>query len=291
MKFAKCTVIGLYAALLVTSSLHAQAPDRTTWAGGYRPAREAAAPIPLVTTVEKSYSIDRRIEAFVGLKKSEGIDWDEDGFGSNDNCPIVSNRDQSDRDRDGHGDACDNCDEIPNAAQNNWDGDEEGDACDDSDGDGVNDIRDNCIETSNDDQEDQNGDDIGDACDDECLNPPELMVEVTESVCRWHRADECDKHFFWEGSCDRGFDEGQMVVTSSEYAIRWESRYVDRITDDCRDIDENVDYERDSGEVTFEWDGPWGGLYRTGGRRECVIIGHGRCGQTVRAGYWYSCED
>lgn len=51
-----------------------------------------------------------------------------------DNCPLVSNPDQTDSDPDGSdkkGDACDNCPTIPNLDQEDTDGDGRGDACDD----------------------------------------------------------------------------------------------------------------------------------------------------------------
>lgn len=54
-----------------------------------------------------------------------------------DNCPFVSNPQQSDHDKDGLGDVCDNCPDRPNPTQSNIDGDKFGDACDlDIDGDG-----------------------------------------------------------------------------------------------------------------------------------------------------------
>lgn len=41
-------------------------------------------------------------------------DKDDDGIGSDDNCPTVYNADQADRDNDGKGDACDACPDISN---------------------------------------------------------------------------------------------------------------------------------------------------------------------------------
>ena len=62
---------------------------------------------------------------------------------SKDNCPSVSNTDQTDTDRDGQGDACDT----------------------DDDGDGVPDANDNCGLVANPSQDDGDMDRVGDACD------------------------------------------------------------------------------------------------------------------------------
>lgn len=70
-------------------------------------------------------------------------DTDGDGVVSGDNCPLVSNPDQSDTDNDGTGDACDL----------------------DIDGDLVPNDLDNCPLTDNPNQADTDGDGVGDACD------------------------------------------------------------------------------------------------------------------------------
>jgi hypothetical protein len=70
-------------------------------------------------------------------------DTDNDGISdSTDNCPNVSNWDQSDRDQDGIGDVCDP----------------------DVDGDGVLNETDNCVTVVNPDQADADGDGFGDVC-------------------------------------------------------------------------------------------------------------------------------
>lgn len=54
-----------------------------------------------------------------------------------DNCRLVSNKDQQNSDTDSFGDACDNCPTVPNIDQKDTDSNGEGDACDDDiDGDG-----------------------------------------------------------------------------------------------------------------------------------------------------------
>jgi len=67
-----------------------------------------------------------------------------------DNCPLVSNTDQTDTDEDTVGDACDNCPDIANTDQTDSDGDGIGDACDDDDdNDTIPDESDNCPSVAN----------------------------------------------------------------------------------------------------------------------------------------------
>jgi len=65
-----------------------------------------------------------------------------------------------------NGATIDNCPTISNVDQSNSDGDAQGDACDlDDDNDGVFDLVDNCVLTPNSAQTDLDGDLLGDACD------------------------------------------------------------------------------------------------------------------------------
>jgi hypothetical protein len=99
-----------------------------------------------------------------------GADVDCDGIkNSEDNCMLVYNPDQNDRDKDSIGDACDH---HPNRAYHPKpfsDKDTEtlrkkAPKCD-LDGDGVPDDHDNCKLVANPDQRDSNKNGIGDACE------------------------------------------------------------------------------------------------------------------------------
>jgi hypothetical protein len=126
-------------------------------------------------------------------------DSDGDGFGDGcDNCPQVSNSDQSDSDGDGSGDSCDSCPLTANADQADRDRDGLGDACDacpsspsvsgDQDGDGTPDVLDNCLCLPNAMQSDGDGDGVGDACD----NCPALSNVSQKDSDRDGVGDACD---------------------------------------------------------------------------------------------------
>jgi hypothetical protein len=73
----------------------------------------------------------------------------------------------SDLDKDGASDSIDNCPQVSNADQTDIDSNGIGDACDDFDRDGYVNVRDNCPLITNADQRDTDGDNIGDVCDEE----------------------------------------------------------------------------------------------------------------------------
>jgi hypothetical protein len=99
-------------------------------------------------------------------------DDDNDGVpNAEDNCPLIANNSQSDEDEDGPGNRCDNCPDVANANQADSDGDGQGDACADRDDDGILDAEDNCPDRDNNMQENSDTDAFGDACDNCPLQP------------------------------------------------------------------------------------------------------------------------
>lgn len=129
-------------------------------------------------------------------------DTDADGIENlRDNCPLISNATQNDRNHDGIGDMCsdddgdgrfgndDNCPTVPNPDQKDVNINSIWDACEfDSDSDGISDSLDNAIHIKNPDQKDSDNDRIGDVMDNCPLyNPDQLDIDKNG------RGDACDR--------------------------------------------------------------------------------------------------
>ncbi|XP_061699606.1 thrombospondin-3a isoform X2 [Syngnathoides biaculeatus] len=129
-------------------------------------------------------------------------DDDADGDGIKnveDNCRLVSNKDQQNSDSDSFGDACDNCPNVSNSEQTDTDGNTRGDACDlDIDGDGIPNVLDNCPKVPNPMQTDRDRDGVGDACDScpELSNPTQTDVDddLVGDICDTNHDTDGDGH-------------------------------------------------------------------------------------------------
>ncbi|XP_045129659.1 cartilage oligomeric matrix protein-like isoform X4 [Portunus trituberculatus] len=137
---------------------------------------------------------------------------------SPDNCPLVSNPDQSDSDPDGadkQGDACDNCPTIPNVDQKDNDKDGIGDACDpDIDNDGILNRKDNCPHTPNPDQVDTDRDGLGDACD----NCPKVRNPLQEDSDKDLVGDVCDTNDdFDKDGVNNNLDNCPETINSDQH--------------------------------------------------------------------------
>ena len=184
-----------------------------------------------VTDLSGLHMIDTYTLPFV-----TGSNGDSDGDGINDlndNCPDVSNADQTDTDHDGIGDACDsntdtdndgiddgidNCLLIPNPDQADTDNDGAGDACDaDDDNDGLLDSSDNCVLIPNPDQIDSDGDGIGDTCDNDDDN--DTIEDDADNCIHVPNPDQADTDGDGAGdACDTD-DDNDGILDGSDNCI------------------------------------------------------------------------
>ncbi len=149
-----------------------------------------------------------------------------------DNCPILANSDQADRNRDGYWDACsdddsdgisgssDNCPTVPNRDQKDLNANRTWDACEfDSDTDGIVDAIDNAIRIANPDQSDTDRDNIWDVMDNCSLyNPDQLDLDKNT---KW---DVCDRDIEYKRTNDSDKDsildfvDNCMKITNPDQA-------------------------------------------------------------------------
>jgi hypothetical protein len=116
---------------------------------------------------------------------AEWLDTDADGVGDNgDNCPDISNSEQTNLDGDAFGDACDDDRDGDGRANTNDAFPDDPNEWQDTDTDGIGDNGDNCPTVANPEQTDSNNDGIGDLCE------PQNSAD-TDSDTVLDNADNC----------------------------------------------------------------------------------------------------
>ena len=162
------------------------------------------------------------------------LDDDRDGIPDNqDNCPVIPNSDQVDKNVNGIGDACEK--EFMQVDNNDWDEDgvpNEEDNCptipnplqEDNDLDDIGNVCDNCINTSNPLQEDSDSNGIGDVCqdsdndsiidiNDNCLLIPNPLQEDNDLDGIGNLCDNCQNVF---NPTQTNFDSDELQILIDE---------------------------------------------------------------------------
>lgn len=151
---------------------------------------------------------------------------------------------------------------------------------------------------------------------------PELTLNVY-GQCTHHKGDACDKGnegSLLEGDCDPGFNDDETVVTWGEYTATWTAENVTYVMEDCHNYNQETDFDGDSGQIKWPWDGPfpgspapmgysflnrilreafdplstaWAGgnvvTDRKAGTFHCAVTAYGSCGKMLTVSYSYDC--
>ncbi|WP_374506259.1 gliding motility-associated C-terminal domain-containing protein, partial [Flavobacterium sp.] len=160
---------------------------------------------PTVAVANRIYNITVTSiygSAIIPITLNIVLDFDGDGIlDTIDNCPLVSNPNQLDTDRDGFGDVCDA----------------------DDDNDGVNDISDNCPFIPNANQADRDHDGLGDVCDLFEINISEAITPNGDGINDTWMIYNIEQH---PNTTVRVFNRwGTEVYYSRDYKNDWDGHY------------------------------------------------------------------
>lgn len=233
--------------------------------------------------ISDTLKITSGISGFLGFKTVHdlvsGNDYDGDGITDDqDNCPCVSNTDQSDADGDNVGDVCDNCLQKQNPDQKDADRDGVGDVCDncrwkynpeqaDFDHDGIGDSCDNCRSYPNPEQLDSDYDGLGNDCDEDIDNDgiPNEEDDDMDGDGVLNNEDDCPFHFNpsqededGDGigdacdNCPTGYNPEQADVDEDGVGDGCDE---DSDGDGILDLDDNCPYTYNPDQLDYDCDG------------------------------------